>query len=227
VATKRASARTVAVAISKKSKPDARRGRPSRADSQTVERVRALHGTQSVRAIAAALKIPRSTVADILAEKGAYARVATRAPTYAAEPWVVELSDEELGAAVRAFLSDPHLRRHCRIQGELSGHALLEGVVDRIVDRIREAAEALKHALATGTSSVRNAAFHAHAFAMCQMYCNCTVTEQCDEACRQVFAAKGTVEHCKHCDGTFGCPHTVDEMKWLLGVSHSKAGRGT
>jgi DNA invertase Pin-like site-specific DNA recombinase len=49
-------------------------GRPSRADSRTVKRVRALQGKRSVRAIASALKIPRSTVADILAEKGAYAK---------------------------------------------------------------------------------------------------------------------------------------------------------
>lgn len=49
-------------------------GRPSRADSRTVERVRALRGKRSVRAIAAALKIPRSTVASILAETGAYAK---------------------------------------------------------------------------------------------------------------------------------------------------------
>lgn len=52
-------------------------GRPRRADDDVVARVRALKRREpdwSIRKISIAAKIPRTTVADILSEKGAYAR---------------------------------------------------------------------------------------------------------------------------------------------------------
>jgi DNA invertase Pin-like site-specific DNA recombinase len=59
-------------------------GRPRRADAATVRRVLELAGKRTQRAIAVALKIPRSTVGAIIARSGAYA--AAEAPSKARSP---------------------------------------------------------------------------------------------------------------------------------------------
>jgi DNA invertase Pin-like site-specific DNA recombinase len=48
-------------------------GRPRALDPGTLERARKLRKTKSLRAVAVALKVPRSTLADALAGKGHYA----------------------------------------------------------------------------------------------------------------------------------------------------------
>lgn len=53
-------------------------GRPKRVDERTVGRVRSLAKTRTVREIAVALKIPKSTVGAIVSEKGAYQRPRAR-----------------------------------------------------------------------------------------------------------------------------------------------------
>ncbi len=54
-------------------------GRPRRVDDDTVAKVRALSQSRTVRQIAVALKIPKSTVGAILSEKGAYKRPRAKA----------------------------------------------------------------------------------------------------------------------------------------------------
>lgn len=49
-------------------------GRPRRVDDATVAKVRTLSKSRTVREIAIALKIPKSTVCDVLSEKGPYKR---------------------------------------------------------------------------------------------------------------------------------------------------------
>lgn len=49
-------------------------GRPRRVDDATAAKVRTLSKSRTVREIAIALKIPKSTVCDVLSEKGAYKR---------------------------------------------------------------------------------------------------------------------------------------------------------
>lgn len=49
-------------------------GRPRRVDEATCAKVRTLSKSRTVRQIAMSLKIPKSTVGDILSEKGAYKR---------------------------------------------------------------------------------------------------------------------------------------------------------
>jgi len=54
-------------------------GRPRRVDDAQAARVRELKSEgRSVRAIAIALKIPRTTVGEVVAEKGAYSRASKR-----------------------------------------------------------------------------------------------------------------------------------------------------
>jgi DNA invertase Pin-like site-specific DNA recombinase len=53
-------------------------GRPKRVDDRTAGKVRTLAKTRTVREIAIALKIPKSTVGAIVSEKGAYARPLAR-----------------------------------------------------------------------------------------------------------------------------------------------------
>lgn len=55
-------------------------GRPARAGAELAERVIRMRRTKTIREISIALKIPRSTVADILSGKGPYtpARIASR-----------------------------------------------------------------------------------------------------------------------------------------------------
>jgi DNA invertase Pin-like site-specific DNA recombinase len=47
-------------------------GRPRRVADKTIERIKTMKKTQSIRSIAVALKIPRATISDVLSEKGAY-----------------------------------------------------------------------------------------------------------------------------------------------------------
>jgi len=54
-------------------------GRPARVPETTVRRIRELAGKRSIREISAALKVPRSTVAAVVSEKGAYKLVPKRA----------------------------------------------------------------------------------------------------------------------------------------------------
>lgn len=49
-------------------------GRPRAMDPGTIDRARKLRKTKSLRAVAVALKVPRSTLADALAGKGHYAK---------------------------------------------------------------------------------------------------------------------------------------------------------
>lgn len=49
-------------------------GRPKRVDDETQAKVRTLSKSRTIREIAVALKIPKSTVGAILSEKGAYKR---------------------------------------------------------------------------------------------------------------------------------------------------------
>lgn len=54
-------------------------GRPRRVDDATAAKVRTLSKSRTVREIAIALKIPKSTVCDVLSEKGAYKRQRAKA----------------------------------------------------------------------------------------------------------------------------------------------------
>jgi len=54
-------------------------GRPRRVDDATAAKVRTLSKSRTVREIAIALKIPKSTVCDVLSEKGAYKRARAKA----------------------------------------------------------------------------------------------------------------------------------------------------
>lgn len=54
-------------------------GRPRRVEDAVVAKVRTLSKSRTVREIAIALKIPKSTVGDILSEKGAYKRPRAKA----------------------------------------------------------------------------------------------------------------------------------------------------
>lgn len=49
-------------------------GRPRKLDPGTIEKARKLRKTRTLRAVAVALKVPRSTLADALAGKGHYAQ---------------------------------------------------------------------------------------------------------------------------------------------------------
>lgn len=48
-------------------------GRPRRVDEDLVARIRRMKKSSTIREIAIALKVPRSTVSDVLSEKGVYA----------------------------------------------------------------------------------------------------------------------------------------------------------
>ena len=48
-------------------------GRPRRVNNKTVEKIKTMAKTKSIRSVAVALKIPRATISDVLSEKGPYA----------------------------------------------------------------------------------------------------------------------------------------------------------
>lgn len=48
-------------------------GRPRRVNNKTVEKIKQMAKTKSIRSVAVALKIPRATISDVLSEKGPYA----------------------------------------------------------------------------------------------------------------------------------------------------------
>jgi DNA invertase Pin-like site-specific DNA recombinase len=54
-------------------------GRPRRIDDDVVTRIRAMRPERTIREISIALKIPRSTVSDVLSEKGCYSRASKTA----------------------------------------------------------------------------------------------------------------------------------------------------
>lgn len=62
----------IAAARARVERDGGRWGRPSRVDAELVARIRKAKGT--VRALAARFKVPRSTVAAVLSEKGPYKR---------------------------------------------------------------------------------------------------------------------------------------------------------
>lgn len=69
----------IAAARARVERAGGRWGRPSRVEAHDVASIRARHKKgDTIRAIAQAVKVPRSTVAAVLSEKGAYARAVAK-----------------------------------------------------------------------------------------------------------------------------------------------------
>lgn len=151
-------------------------------------------------------RAPARTVAVARSKNRRDADTCTYAGHFAA------FTDRELGAALRAYLSEPNLVQY--------GDAPLFQLPG-ILEQLHKCAVRVASLQETG-SSARKATIAAHLL-VCASTCDCRLTDECDEACDELLLEKGPGEHCAHCDGTYGCNHTDREIEWLLGLRNGVA----
>jgi hypothetical protein len=143
-------------------------------------------------------RAPARTVAVARSKNRREADTCTYAGHFAA------FTDRELGAALRAFLSEPNLVQYSHVR------------LEEIFDELAKCAERFV-ALRQQGASLRKATIGVHVL-VCHETCDCQATDACDATCDELKDDKGPTEHCKHCDGTYGCNHTDREIEWLLGL---------
>lgn len=130
-----------------------------------------------------------------------------RLTSWLATPWLRDVSDAELGAALRVMLSDPNLPQY-------------GSSADEHVEQLRLCAQLFRQARSNGLR--RASALVAVFQATYPDRCDCTISERCEAGCRRIDGV-GIVVHCPHCDGSARyCSWPRARIREFLGLGGKK-----